>query len=66
MNPNIVVVLSGGAPVATPWLSKVRALLYTALGGQAVGEATADLLFGRANPAGKLAETWPLALTDTP
>lgn len=66
VNPNIVVVLAGGAPVAVPWLAKARAVLYMALGGQAVGEATADLLFGRINPAGKLAETWPLALTDTP
>ncbi|MBP7096644.1 MAG: beta-phosphoglucomutase [Spirochaetia bacterium] len=62
----IVAVYSGGAPVETPWLESVGALLAGYLGGQAAGESQADLLFGRANPSGKLAETWPLALEDTP
>jgi len=65
-NPNVVVLLHAGSPVRMPWLSKVRAVLLMGLGGQMVGAAALDLLLGRANPGGKLAETWPLALEDTP
>ena len=59
-NPNTVVVLANGAPVAMPWIDNVRAVLESYLPGQAGGGAVADLLFGRANPCGKLAETFPL------
>ena len=65
-NPNVVVLLHAGSPVRMPWLGKARALLLMGLGGQMVGAAALDLLLGRANPCGKLAETWPLALEDTP
>ena len=65
-NPNVVVVLHAGSPVRLPWLSKVRSVLLMGLGGQVVGASALDLLLGRANPSGKLAETWPLALGDTP
>ena len=65
-NPNVVVVLHAGSPVRLPWLGKVKAVLLMGLGGQMVGAATLDLLLGRANPSGKLAETWPLAMEDTP
>ncbi len=65
-NPNVIVVLHAGSPVRMPWLGKVKAVLLMGLGGQMVGAATLDLLLGRANPCGKLAETWPLALEDTP
>lgn len=65
-NPNTVVILSGGAPVTMPWLPKVKAVLNAYLGGQAGGGAVADLLTGKLNPSGKLAETYPLALEDTP
>ena len=65
-NPNVVVVLHAGSPVRMPWLGKVKAVLLMGLGGQMVGAAALDLLLGRANPCGKLAETWPLALEDTP
>ena len=65
-NPNVVVVLHAGSPVLLPWLGKVRAVLLMGLAGQMVGAAALDLLLGRANPCGKLAETWPLALEDTP
>jgi len=64
-NPNTVVVLSNGAPVAMPWASQVRAILEAYLAGQA-GGAVADLLFGVANPSGKLAETFPFLQTDVP
>ncbi|WP_419872387.1 beta-glucosidase family protein [Candidatus Pristimantibacillus sp. PTI5] len=63
---NIVVVLSNGAPVVMPWLSNVKAVLEAYLGGQAAGGAIADLLFGDANPSGKLAETFPRSLKQNP
>jgi len=64
--PRIVAFWSGGAPVTTDWSHHVRALLAAYLGGQASGAAVRDILFGDANPAGKLAESWPLRLEDTP
>lgn len=63
---NVVVVLSNGSPVEMPWLSQVKGLLEGYLGGQAFGGAVADLLFGHANPCGKLAETFPMKLSDNP
>ena len=63
---NTVVVLHNGAPVEMPWVNEVNAILEMYLSGEAVGEATVDLLFGRANPSGKLAETFPLRLEDHP
>lgn len=66
VNPNVVVVLANGAPVAMPWIDSVKAVLGGFLGGQAGGSAIADLLFGVANPSGKLAETYPLRLEDCP
>ncbi len=65
-NPNTVVVLLCGSVVEVPWADKVRAILYMGLPGQAGGEAIPDLLFGRKNPCGKLAETWPLRYEDCP
>lgn len=62
---DLIVILTGGAPVEMPWLSKVSALLHMYLPGQAGGAAVADLLFGAANPSGKLAETYPLHYEDT-
>ena len=66
VNPNLVVVLHGGSAVRLPWLDKVKAVLLLGLGGQCVGAASVDLLFGQINPSGKLSETYPLALEDTP
>ncbi len=63
---NIVIVLHNGSPVLMPWLSKAGAVLEMYLAGQASGAAAVDLLFGRANPSGKLAETFPLRLEDNP
>ena len=65
-NPNTVVVLSNGAPVEMPWIDAPRAVLEAYLAGQAGGGAVADLLFGVANPSGKLAETFPLKQADVP
>ena len=64
VNPNVVVVLSNGSPIEMPWLPQVPAVLEAYLAGQAGGVAVAQLLFGEANPCGKLAETFPLAQTD--
>lgn len=64
VNPNIVVVLMGGSPVEMPWLNDAKAVLNLYLGGQAVGEAGADLLYGVENPSGKLAETYPVSYKD--
>jgi beta-glucosidase len=66
VNQNIVVVLSNGSPIIMPWIDQVKGLLEGYLGGQALGGAIADLLFGDANPSGKLAETFPQKLSDNP
>ena len=66
VNPNVVVVLSAGAPVAMPWIHEVKGVLHTYLGGQGGAGAVLDLLFGEVNPSGKLAETYPLQLEDCP
>ncbi|MGW9112183.1 beta-glucosidase [Microbacterium sp. NPDC055683] len=67
VNANVVVVLSNGAVVALDGIAgRVPAILETWLGGQASGSATADILFGAAEPGGRLAETVPLRLADNP
>lgn len=63
-NPNTVVILHNGSPVAMPWLDKVKGVLEAYLGGEAVGEAEIDVLFGAVNPSAKLAESFPKALSD--
>ncbi len=66
VNKSVVVVLSGGSPVEMPFANDVKAILNGYLGGQASGIAIADILTGKVNPSGKLAETYPAALSDTP
>ena len=63
---SVVVVLFGGSPVELPFVDKVDAILNMYLPGQNGGTAVARLLFGEANPSGKLAETWPLRCEDVP
>ena len=63
---NTVVVVMCGGCITMPWLSDVRGVLYAYLGGEAVGPAALDLLFGDANPSGKLAESFPKRLEDNP
>ncbi len=63
---DIVVVLSGGSPVEMPWAGHVKSILNCYLGGQAAGGAAADVLMGAVNPAGRLAETYPVRLQDNP
>lgn len=65
-NPNTVVVLLCGCAVECPWADRVKAVLYMGLPGQAGGEAAANLLYGKVNPSGKLAESWPYTYADVP
>ncbi|MBR2876353.1 MAG: glycoside hydrolase family 3 C-terminal domain-containing protein [Clostridia bacterium] len=65
-NRNVVVVLSGGSAVSMPWLYDVKAVLNGLLLGQAGGGAIFDVLTGKVNPSGKLSETYPISLDDTP
>ena len=62
----VIVVLFGGSPVELPFAEKVSAILNLYLPGQSGGRACANLLFGKANPCGRLAETWPIKYEDVP
>ncbi len=66
VNENIVIVLHNGSAVEMPFVDDVKGILETYLGGQAVGQAVVDILFGKKNPCGKLAETFPRKLSDNP
>ena len=66
VNPNVIVVLIGGAPIEIPWADSVKAILLAYLGGEGMGSAVANILTGKVNPSGKLAETWPLNALDAP
>lgn len=63
---NLVIILTNGSAVAMPWVDRVPAIVESWLGGQAGAGAVADVLFGAVNPSGKLAETFPMRLQDTP
>lgn len=65
--PNTVVILNNGAPVAmSSWIDGVAAVLESWMMGQAGGGAIADVLTGKVNPSGKLAETFPIKIADVP
>jgi beta-glucosidase len=67
VQPNTVVILNNGAPVLmSEWIGGTAAVLEAWMMGQAGGGAIADVLYGKVNPSGKLAETFPQKLTDTP
>ena len=66
VQPNTVVVLHNGSPVEMPWADQVKGIVEAYLGGQAVGAAIVDILFGKVNPCGKLPETFPYKLEDNP
>ena len=66
VNKNVVVVLMNGAAVSMPWKNDVSAIVEAYLGGQAGGGAIADILTGKVNPSGKLSETFPARVEDTP
>lgn len=63
---NTIVVLHNGSPVVMPWKDQVKGIVEAYLGGQAVGKAVVNVLYGNVNPSGRLAETFPLRLEDTP
>ncbi|WUW20029.1 glycoside hydrolase family 3 C-terminal domain-containing protein [Streptomyces sp. NBC_01463] len=65
-NPRTVVVVNSGGPVALPWHTRVPALLLTWFPGQEAGDGLADVLFGRAEPGGRLPTTWGAAQDDVP
>ena len=65
LGKDVVFVLSGGSPVLMPWLKNTSTLLNAYLPGEAGGEAIYDVIFGKVNPSGKLAETYPLAENDS-
>jgi beta-glucosidase len=64
--PKTVVVLHNGGPVEMPWVDSASAIVEAYLGGQAVGEAVVDVLYGDINPSGHLAESFPKKLSDSP
>ncbi|RRD94034.1 glycosyl hydrolase [Clostridiales bacterium COT073_COT-073] len=63
---NTIVVLHNGSPVTMPWKDQVKGIVEAYLGGQAVGRSVVNVLYGNVNPSGRLAETFPLQLEDTP
>ncbi|HAQ52463.1 MAG TPA: glycosyl hydrolase [Lachnospiraceae bacterium] len=66
VNSNVIVVLAGGAPFVMPWVNGVKGILHGYLTGQAGASAILDVISGNFNPCGKLAETYPLNLSDVP
>ena len=66
LNKNTVVILTNGSAVAMPWANSVDAIVESWLGGQAGAGGVIDVLFGKVNPSGKIAETFPVKLEDTP
>ena len=65
-NPNTVVLLQTGSPVTMPWLDEVAAVVQLWYPGQECGNAAADVLLGAVNPSGKLPQTFPVKLSDSP
>ncbi len=63
---NVVIVLQNGSPIEMPWIDSTRGILEAYLGGEASGSAIVDILFGKQNPCGKLAETFPKKLSHNP
>jgi beta-glucosidase len=66
VNPRTVVVINAGSPVLLPWRNEVAAVLLGYFGGQEMGSAIADVVFGHAEPGGRLTSTWPVATSDVP
>lgn len=65
-NPRTIVVVNAGSPVEMPWAADVAAVLLTWFPGQEAGLALADVLYGDAEPGGRLPTTWPVRLEDSP
>ena len=62
----VIVVLHNGSPVEMPWADDVAGIVEAYLGGEGIGEAVMDVLYGLVNPSGKLAESFPRKLSDNP
>ncbi|GIH02179.1 glycosyl hydrolase [Rhizocola hellebori] len=65
-NPNTVVIVNSGGPVLLPWRDRVRSVLLSWFPGQEAGDGLADVLFGAAEPGGRLPTTWPISARDVP
>jgi beta-glucosidase len=65
VQPSAVVVVNSGAPVAMPWVERVRSLLHVWFGGQEAGHAVADVLLGESEPAGRLPTSFPWRIEHT-
>lgn len=63
---NVILVTFSGSPILFPFKKRIKAILHMYLCGEACGEAVASILSGKVNPSGKLAETFPLSIEDTP
>ena len=66
VNPNTIVVVNAGSPITMPWRDEVGAILYIWFPGGALGDALRDVVFGEADPAGRLPTTFPISLSGTP
>jgi beta-glucosidase len=66
VNPRTVVIVNSGSPVLMPWRDDVAAVLLGWFGGQEFGQAISDILFGAAEPGGRLPTSWPAILEDVP
>ncbi|GAB3616115.1 glycoside hydrolase family 3 C-terminal domain-containing protein [Okibacterium endophyticum] len=66
VNPHTVVIVNAGSPVELPWIDEVQAVMLGYFGGEQMGSALADVLFGLAEPGGRLTTTWPVALGNVP
>ena len=62
----VIVVLHNGSPVEMPWVPYAAGIVEVYLGGEGVGEAAMNVLYGKVNPSGKLAESFPIKLEDNP
>ncbi|KAF4840780.1 putative beta-glucosidase I [Colletotrichum siamense] len=65
-NPNAIVVTQSGCPIEMPWESQAATLVHAWFGGQETGHGLADVLFGKANPSGRLSQTFPKSVKHTP
>ncbi|USS85712.1 glycoside hydrolase family 3 C-terminal domain-containing protein [Fructilactobacillus myrtifloralis] len=66
VNANLIIVLQNASVIQMPWIGQAKGILETYFAGEAVGEATVDVLSGQVNPSGRLAETFPVRLEDNP
>jgi beta-glucosidase len=62
----IIVVVNSGSPVEMPWFEEVDSILFTYFGGQQMGNAIADVVFGAVNPAARTTTTWAKTMSDLP